>query len=60
MEDDWTTSISLINFPPVTDLYEFLQGQSFVIVRGCYIGPTEKGAETIESWLEFQEPLAKM
>ena len=57
MEEDWTTSISLINFPPVTDLPEFLQGQSFVIVRGCYVGPTEKDAEAIESWLDWKEPL---
>jgi FAD/FMN-containing dehydrogenase len=55
--EDLTTSIVLINFPPLPELPPFLSGQSFVIVRGCYSGPVEEGEKLISYWREWQEPV---
>lgn len=57
---DWTTSIALMNFPPLPFLPDFLRGQSVVFVRGCYVGPIEKGTEAIQSWLDWEAPLVNL
>jgi len=58
IEDDWTTTISIENYPPLPIIPEFLQGKSAVVVRGCYVGHIEKGEEMIKSWLDWMEPIA--
>jgi hypothetical protein len=55
--DELTSSVVLMNFPPVPALPEFLRGQSFVIVRGCYSGPVEQGEELLKHWRTWQEPI---
>ena len=55
--DELTSSVLLMNFPPVPAVPEFLRSQSFVIVRGCYSGPIEKGEELLEYWRAWQTPL---
>lgn len=60
IEDDWTTSISINNFPPLPTIAEFLRGQSVVMIRGCYTGPVEKGAAIIKSWVDWMEPMANL
>jgi hypothetical protein len=60
IEDDWSTSIAVANFPPLPIVPEFLQGKSVVIVRGCYDGPEEKGEEAIRSWTQWKEPMANL
>jgi FAD/FMN-containing dehydrogenase len=60
IEDDWTTTISIENYPPLPMVPEFLQGKSAVVVRGCYAGPIEKGEEMIRSWLDWKEPMANL
>ena len=60
IEDDWSTSVSIANFPPLPIVPEFLQGKSVVIVRGCYDGPKERGEEAIRSWTQWKEPIANL
>jgi len=55
--DELTSSIVLMNFPPFPSVPEFLRGQSFVIVRGCYSGPVEQGEELLKHWRTWQEPI---
>ncbi len=55
--DELTSSFVLMNFPPIPDVPEFLRGQSFVIVRGCYSGPVEQGEGLLEYWRAWQVPL---
>ena len=33
-----TSSVVIMNFPPIEDVPEPIRGQSFVIVRGCWCG----------------------
>jgi FAD/FMN-containing dehydrogenase len=58
--DELTSSIVLMNFPPIPAVPEFLRGKSAVIVRGCYVGPVEEGEALIQPWLDWQAPLANM
>ncbi len=55
--DELTSSVVLMNFPPFLEIPEPLRGQSFVIVRGCYCGPTEQGAALLQGWREWQTPV---
>lgn len=55
--EELTSSIVLMNFPPIPDIPEFLRGQSFVIVRGCYAGPVTEGEQLVQQWREWQAPL---
>lgn len=55
--DELTTSIALMNFPPLPVLPEFLRGKSFVIMRGAYAGPAEEGEKLLSYWRDWQAPL---
>lgn len=57
LPDDWTTSVSIGNFPDDPMLPEPLQGKSMVMVRGCYAGPAAEGETDLKPWLEWKEPL---
>lgn len=58
--EELTSSISLMNFPPIPEVPEFLRGKSFVIVRGAYVGPVEQGQALIQPWLDWMQPVANM
>ncbi len=55
--DELTAAIVLMNFPPLPELPPMLSGKSFVIVRGCYNGPAEKGEALLATWRSWQPPL---
>ena len=55
--DELTSSFAIMNFPPIPDVPEFLRGQSFVVVRGCYTGSMEDGEALLEYWRAWQTPL---
>jgi hypothetical protein len=55
--DELTSSVVLMNFPPLPEMPDFLRGQSFVIVRGCYCGPVEEGEKLLEHWRKWQTPI---
>lgn len=54
--DELTSSIVLMNFPPLPDVPEFLRGQSFVIVRGLYCGSIQDGEALLQSWRDWRVP----
>ncbi len=54
--DELTSSIVLMNFPPVPQVPEPVRGRSFVIVRGCYCGPVEQGEALVQVWRDWQPP----
>jgi hypothetical protein len=60
LPDEMTSSIVLMNFPPIPDVPEPLRGQSFAIVRGCYAGPVEEGEALMRSWREWRTPVLDM
>jgi FAD binding domain/Berberine and berberine like len=55
--DELTTSIAIMNFPPIPAVPEFLRGKSVVIVRGCYCGPVEQGEALLQSWRDWKAPI---
>ena len=55
--DELTSSIVIMNFPPIPDVPEFLRGQSFVMIRGCFCGPTSQGEDLLKHWREWQTPI---
>lgn len=55
--DELTASIAIMNFPPLPQIPEFLRGNSFVMVRGCYCGPVEEGPAQLQSWRDWQAPI---
>lgn len=54
--DELTSSVAIMNFPPLPVMPEFLRGQTFVIVRGCYCGPVEQGEALLQSWRAWHTP----
>ena len=57
LPDELTTSVSVMNFPPLPELPPFLSGKSFVIVRGCYTGSDEQGEALLSYWRDWRTPL---
>lgn len=58
MPDEMTCSIVSFNFPPLPDLLPpELSGKSFVLVRGCYVGPVEEAEKLLDYWRSWQLPL---
>lgn len=55
--DELTSSVLVMNFPPIPELPDFLRGQSFAIVRGCYCGRLSEGEALLRHWREWQQPL---
>ncbi|MGN6299717.1 MAG: FAD-binding oxidoreductase [Angustibacter sp.] len=52
-----TSSVVLMNFPPLEDVPEPLRGQSFVMVRGCWSGELEEGAALVDEWRAWRPPV---
>ncbi len=55
--NDLTSSVALINYPVIPEIPEFLRGQSFVQVRGCFSGPIEQGEDIMRFWRNWKTPL---
>jgi FAD/FMN-containing dehydrogenase len=54
--DELTSSVLIMNYPPLPQVPEFLRGQSFAVVRGCYCGMEEEGEALLRYWREWQPP----
>lgn len=55
--DELTSSVLVMNFPPLPQLPDFLRGQTYAIVRGCYCGPVVEGQSLLSFWREWQPPV---
>lgn len=58
--DELTSSVLIMNFPPLPMVPEPLRGKSFVIVRGCYVGSMEDGEQLLSYWREWRTPAMDM
>lgn len=54
--DELTSSVLLMNFPPVPAVPEPLRGKSVVMVRGCYCGPDSEGERSLRFWRDWRAP----
>lgn len=54
--DELTSSVLVMNFPPIPAIPEFLRGQSFAIVRGCYCGELVDGEKHLHFWRSWRAP----
>lgn len=55
--DELTSSVLVMNFPPFPELPEFLRGQSFAMVRGCYCGALDDSKALLRHWRDWRPPL---
>jgi hypothetical protein len=58
--EELTSSVVLMNYPPIPEVPEFLRGQSFVQVRGAYTGDMAVGEEIMKYWREWKAPAIDM
>ena len=57
LPDEMTSSIVLMNFPPMETVPEMFRGKSFVMVRGCWCGALEEGEQLLSSWRDWKAPV---
>jgi FAD/FMN-containing dehydrogenase len=55
--DELTSSIVIMNYPPLPFFPEPLRGKSIAQIRGAYCGPIEQGAALLKFWRDWQTPL---
>jgi len=60
MDDRMTSSVVLMNFPPLEIVLEPVRGQSFVMVRGCWSGDLADGQALIDDWRRWKTPALDM
>jgi len=60
LPDEFSTSVAIMNYPPIPELPAFLRGQSVVMVRCCYTGPVAAGEALLEPWLTWRAPMANL
>jgi len=59
--DELTSSVTLMNFPPIPAVPEFLRGRSGVLVRAAYVGAVADGEAMInETWVNWKTPMVNM
>lgn len=56
MDERLTSSVSIMNFPPMEEVPEPIRGKSFVIVRGCWTGDLFGGQALIDQWRAWRTP----
>ncbi len=56
LPDAMTTSVVIMNYPPIPAAPEPLRGQTMVIVRGCYAGDVAEGERLIDEWRTWRAP----
>lgn len=56
--DEQTSSVALMNLPPLPIVPEFLRGKSVVMVNACHCGAVSDGEARVQPWLDWQAPIA--
>lgn len=56
--EEWTTSVALMNLPPLPELPPFLSGKSVVMMNGCYAGDPKIGQMMLQAWIDWKAPIA--
>lgn len=60
LDNEWTTSISIMNIPSLPFIPEFMQGKSFILIHGCFSGLSEEGFDFVNDWLDWEKPLENL
>ncbi len=60
LPDEFSSSVLVLNFPPIPEVPEPVRGQSFVMVRGAYSGDLNEGKALVDSWREWRAPALDM
>ncbi len=55
--DELTSSIVIMNYPPLPFFPEPLRGKAIAQIRGAYCGPIERGEALLKFWRDWQPPL---
>jgi len=55
--DELTSSIVIMNYPPLPFFPEPLRSKAIAQIRGAYCGPIEQGEALLKFWREWQTPL---
>jgi FAD/FMN-containing dehydrogenase len=55
--DELTSSIVVMNYPPLPFVPEPLRGKAIAQIRGAYCGPIDRGEAMLKFWREWQAPL---
>ena len=55
--DELTSSIVIMNYPPLPFFPEPLRGKPIAQIRGAYCGPIERGEALLNFWREWHAPL---
>jgi FAD/FMN-containing dehydrogenase len=55
--DELTSSIVIMNYPPLPFFPEPLRGKTMAQIRGAYCGPIEHGEALLKFWRDWQAPL---
>jgi FAD/FMN-containing dehydrogenase len=55
--DELTSSIVIMNYPPLPFFPEPLRGKTIAQIRGAYCGPIEQGEALLKFWRDWQTPL---
>lgn len=55
--DELTSSIVIMNYPPLPFFPEPLRGKAVAQIRGAYCGPIEQGEALLDFWRKWQAPL---
>ena len=55
--DELTSSIVIMNYPPLPFFPEPLRGKTIAQIRGAYCGPIEQGQSLLKFWRDWQAPL---
>jgi FAD/FMN-containing dehydrogenase len=55
--DELTSSIVIMNYPPLPFFPEPLRGKTIAQIRGAYCGPIEQGEALLKYWRDWQAPL---
>jgi FAD/FMN-containing dehydrogenase len=56
LPDAMTSSLVLMNYPPIPAVPETLRGQTMILVRGCFAGEIEEGERLLEYWRTWRAP----
>jgi len=55
--DELTSSIVIMNYPPLPFFPEPLRGKTIAQVRGAYCGPIEQGEALLKFWRDWRTPV---
>ncbi len=56
-DEEMTSAVTLINFPPLPDVPDPLRGERSVLVRGAYCGTDlDRGRELVDRWRAWRTP----